>query len=106
MTLDQLAQTLGCEESPERLFLQAEAIVNPNDLLVYISPIASMRFGAATGYMVWGFAPELDTQLRVVVYAMILIDNVEPARALANKLTIHDATRLLRMNPEEAAVAR
>lgn len=106
MTLDQLAKILGCEETPERLFLRAEAIVNPNDLLIYISPIASIRFGATTGYMVWGFAPKLDTQLRVVVYAMVLIDDIEPVRGLAKTLTMHDATRLLRADAEETAVAR
>lgn len=106
MTLDQLAKILDCEDAPERLFLRAEVIVNPDNLMVYISPIASMRFGAATGYMVWGFTPEINTTLHVVVYAMVLIDSIEPVKDLANALTHHDMTRLLRLNPEETATAR
>lgn len=105
MTLEQLAKTLDCEDDPSRLFLRAEVTTTPDDLLVYISPIASIRFGAATGYMVWGFEPELDAQLRVLVYAMVLIDDIEPVRDLAKALTLRDATRLLRTNPKEAAVA-
>jgi hypothetical protein len=106
MTLHQLAEILDCPNAPERLFLRAEVVISPDDLMVYISPIASMRFGSATGYMVWGFAPEIESIMHVVVYAMVLIDDVEPVKQLAKTLTHHDMTRLLRANPEEAAVAK
>ncbi|HOR77224.1 MAG TPA: hypothetical protein PLG04_00275 [Anaerolineaceae bacterium] len=106
MTLDQLASILDCADAPERLFLRAEVIVNPHDLMVYISPIASMRFGATTGYMVWGFAPEIGSKLYVVVYAMVLIDDIKPVKELANSLTQHDMARLLKVNSDEMAVAR